>query len=586
MADFQSIVGVAMNLSQKFISAINNLSSKNRLPQEEEDCEEMYEEIVVLPEKFPRKLEEKILLLLSTAERSEDDADTRSATLKALWDYVAVDAHKFSFVHPEYQFLFRLLTILHKAQADNDFLSLTNGVGCIWYLSREVKARTYICCPSLGLIPFLFQLISLETRLKLNILKTLSNCSLTTETHAYIFSPEFRYLDILRNDLFVDDIANNPNVAFAHQALQHCISTMNNDSLRLIANLNIHRYILNNFMRFPENPVQWPSRFSGVSYWTMNALMSFSSLPEGARLLHETGQYQAFHSVLPFELMESVKSFILLANLSPYLNEKNLTCESRADQWVQKGIKHSLINDYPGVFKLLVQVYDVIHNYQEDSPEVTNLVSKGFAFSIITLRDITSALKNLSYCPYCAATGSNNNAYCSSSIGSKGGGCANGCAYHPFQCHRKTFLENEKLLFLIYRSIELFIQNSPEFSTSGQVGAKVFSGGGGKDYDTMVNILEFLLQLSYYEEEIVEVAQKREEGESDSAKKRKWTQLTNGVAILQNFEYTGVADSSFSTKGGKNLPTFLRKIVSLPAKREIPTEIKVLTKLLLKRLEA
>jgi hypothetical protein len=119
----------------------------------------------------------------------------------------------------------------------------------------------------------------------------------------------------------------------------------------------------------------------------------------------------------------------------------------------------SILETFPQIFPTLMDVYSATLDFDANRSEVKSLLSRGFGYAIVKMRDITATLRNLSM---------NNK-------------------------NKRIMLQHPSLLPFVLKSIFLFIDNKLELNAVYH-NYREYAGGGGKDFET----IEYLLELFFY----------------------------------------------------------------------------------------
>jgi hypothetical protein len=122
------------------------------------------------------------------------------------------------------------------------------------------------------------------------------------------------------------------------------------------------------------------------------------------------------------------------------------------------------LNEHKNILLRLIDLLDVTLNYDDTRPVVKDLLNKGFTYGPIKLHVLTSSIRNLSV--------SDEN--------------------------KNIMIKYSKLIELACQEVLSFINNAKEFS--GTPPGYTFAnstGGGGRDFLTLENTMELLLQLSF-----------------------------------------------------------------------------------------
>jgi hypothetical protein len=266
----------------------------------------------------------------------------------------------------------------------------------------------------------------------------------------------------------------------------------------LIATSDILEIFVNRLVQFGYIPSAWTDRYNGIAYWILSGLTAYSGLPGGRRALMAVQQTDFFAKMLSVNEIEGIRSSVIVSDLAGSSESSN--------------ISGSLLEQYPSLYKTLLQLYRVTLDYNAVNAECKDLNSRGFVYGIIKMRDITPVIKNLS-------------------VSEK---------------NKAILLSDPSLIPLMIRTTNLFINDSPELNFKFGLYIE-HGGGGGKDYETIDNLLETFSQLSFYYE----------------------------------------TDKAFQTpflKSEYSMRSMLESLIALPPERNLPYEVKMNAATLLNRL--
>eukprot|EP01040_Poterioochromonas_malhamensis_P014082 gene14082-15564_t len=437
-------------------------------------------------ESIPQELRHRVYNLINTI-RSTTGVQ-RSEALREIWLLTENDEYKIPLCDPSLEFLSLITDILNTSR--NDQVTLKNSIACICNLSTCQQNKMIICSEELGLLPALVNLIDetnngviiQDNSAKKWIYTTLSNCALNPDTHSYLLANDkLRYLSVLKTEMENDHHYLPPIKSFG------CISlALQNRYAYLLTTLRIHEIIVNRLISYGPIPANWPDRNTGMAYWSLNFVTSFSSLPEGRKALRSLQKLDFFLQLLSCTEMEGIKASIITSNilcgheedLLQFVTHHNnnitttatttsplphdTTTESQQLQQQHQPTK-SILKMYPQIFPTLMDVYSATLHFDPNRSEVASLLSRGFGYAIVKMRDISATLRNLSM----------------------------------NYMNKKIMLSHPSLIVFVLKSIYLFINNTSELSAIYH-NYREYAGGGGLDYDTINYLMELLLQLSFY----------------------------------------------------------------------------------------
>jgi hypothetical protein len=363
----------------------------------------------------------------------------RVAALKELWKISDNEKYKESLSDPSFGLLSTLRSIL---ESDDDEAH-EPATGILWYLARTSVGSIRIASNELQLIPLLISFLSKgKSTVRTHTLKVFVNVLQDKKTHNYILTPEFGFFQVMTEQLASD----SDNVL-----LYRCFNSFSIECVAEHAQIAIDHGRLGLLSR---------KLFSGES-WVGEAPESFclrffnrlSSLKCGADAIRSLNKPEFFIKLIK-ENPGAAKIYgtIIVANV--YGKEEN-SAHTKA-----------LLASDPTILELIICVLDYsIHPKDE-------LVAKRaqdrlrYPYGIIGLRDISSALKNLSV--------SDEN--------------------------KKELVKHPKLLDFSCEAILSYLSNNPHYTCRNHI-AEASAGGGGSDLDAFENFVEFLLQLSFYFED-------------------------------------------------------------------------------------
>mmetsp|Transcript_11283 Transcript_11283/g.12169 ORF Transcript_11283/g.12169 Transcript_11283/m.12169 type:complete len:734 (+) Transcript_11283:56-2257(+) len=337
--------------------------------------------------------------------------------------------------------------LLQTLRLTNDSYATSWAVSCIGRLSASVRQnKEYLASPASGMVPELVRLLA-QSNCKDNCYVFFGNCILSPVTVSYLLSESLGLIDAAKHD-----IQTNPDYKFPYTLLANAVTIMDNSHCAYFARMRIHEMIVNRIVQAGPDPTKWPDRNTGCVYRSMGFVTSFSTLPDGRKAIRELQKKDFFLEFLKTKEKERMQASIIMANL--YGRDEGDTTTK------------SLLQTYPDLLQLLVNLLAAILNYNSDSKEVKDYKAMGLAFGVTKMRDASSTLRCLSI-----------------SDGNKA-----------------VMLRHPSLLNFVMQGIQLFINNSDECAAVYQ-GFQSYAGGGGKDFESIENFLELLLQLSFYYED-------------------------------------------------------------------------------------
>jgi hypothetical protein len=274
------------------------------------------------------------------------------------------------------------------------------------------------------------------------IIAIFSNCSLWPQNHNFLFTPEFNFVKFVNDDLLL-----NREEEYPYWRVCNLISLMEGKHLSQFITLKIHNTIYQTLRTCEISPEVCDRIFDFFVY--------FSTFSEGAVALQhliDKTQHNYFLQYLNSDSMLGIEAYFILANLCE-VNENNQQYFS------------SMSTD---VLPLITNIFEATLEYHVDNEIVHQLQSRiDFSFGILSLRHITSALRNLSLSPDM----------------------------------KVALINNEQLLRLINNCLTLFNDGTKARQCNDGKGSTMV-GGGGKDFETLHNIITLVVRLTSYFQDI------------------------------------------------------------------------------------
>jgi hypothetical protein len=325
-------------------------------------------------------------------------------------------------------------------------------VGCVNKLSAgAISSKVAISSRELALFSVFMKKLrsSFDEKLIDRIESTISNCSVFEGCHEYLLSSEIGWLDYLGKRL-----KEKLNDVDTYWCFVTFVGNMRNENVLLLIDRKIPEVILQTMLSNGSDEMIWSKNDGEVMDNVIKFVMYFSQSTNGSRYLNDFfnlhHQYNSFlFELLPSTSMVSVRAMIIVANV--YGREEN------------NEKTKALLSSHPDILPLLIDIMDAIMNWDVNRTEIKELIKKGFRYGF-RLSAVSVALKNLSI--------SDEN--------------------------KKIMIKYPKLISLACQGIRLFIDNAPE--CKGMNPGETYydeGGGGGKDWLTVENLLELLLQLSF-----------------------------------------------------------------------------------------
>jgi hypothetical protein len=427
----------------------------------------------------------ELVTILKTKSESE-----RVASLNELWKISDNVKYKEALCDPSLDMLSTLRTILES----NDEAAHEPATGILWYLSRSSVGKVQIASSELQLIPVLISFLSKrKCTARTHALNSLVNVLQDKANHHYIVTPEFGFFKVITEQLSSD----SENVS-----VYKCMSNFAIECTTEHAQLVIDQGLLELLARRLFSGIDRSARWIGniPEEFCLRFLTRISSSKCGGDAIRSLNKPEFFMKFIKSSGLEKIYGTIIVANV--YGKEEN-SAHTKA-----------LLASDRTILELIICVLDYsIHPKDESAAKRAKDRLNGFPYGIIGVKDISSALKNLSI--------SDEN--------------------------KKELVKHPKLLDFSSEAILSYLSNNPHYTCRNHI-AEASAGGGGSDSDSFENLVEFLLQLSFYFEE--------------------------DEPLRTHFK-----KCSFDVKA------VMKSIVELPLERNCPFESKQFANLLLKRLE-
>lgn len=365
----------------------------------------------------------------------------RTDALNGIFEMAKEDKAKLALCQPEMGLVSALQATLRQTE---DAFATSWAVSCVGRLSASVKEnKEYLSSQDVGIVPELVRLASVSN-CKDNVWVFFGNCILNTITVPYLLSERLGLVDVGKRELEA-----NPDYKFVYTFFANAVTIMSDQYTSYFVRMRIHELIVNRLVQAGPDPTKWADRNTGAIYRSMGFVTSFSSLEGGRRAIRELNQKEFFVNFLSTKEKERMQASIIVANLYGRDEGDSLT--------------KSLLQTNADVLQLLVNLLAAILNYNSDSKEVKDYKQMGLAFGVTKMRDATSTLRCLSI-----------------SDGNKG-----------------IMLKHPSFMNLVLQALQLFLDNRPECGAIYQ-NFQSYAGGGGQDFESISNLMELLLQLSFF----------------------------------------------------------------------------------------
>eukprot|EP01040_Poterioochromonas_malhamensis_P006927 gene6927-7474_t len=348
--------------------------------------------------------------------------------------------------------------------------------GCLWMLSRSTECQPLMMDPQLGLAPLMLRAYQdSNSSYSENIFLAICNCSLHPAVHKYLLSDDAGYLAHFHKLLVEVSFDVSPYKFFSTLVTDLKESNFDNLIGYDIVNLIVRRFLLSN-----NDPNRWENRFDGIEDHCLSFITSISTLRKGSRHLSQYPEIIGFlASMLVEDNMEGLRPIIILANVFG---------DNRAYERLINLRKNS---------HLLYLLNLIFEHYKNPSDnDLCELLSDdyGFASGMLTVRDLTTAVSNLSQ--------SKDNA---SQLG-------------------------ELLMMHITFLFSRIIDNSQSIATFDAVAFHEV-GGGGDDEESLIALLKCFIRMASHSDDDIIRTVLEEENELDK--------FLNYIDTLINSEEAG-----------------------------------------------
>ena len=465
--------------------------------------------------------------------------------LAAIFELAQQDEVKLALTDPNLAFIDRLEYLLREEPGG---MAVAWSISVVTRLSASVHHnKEYLAGEYRGLCPEFVRLIT-QPNVKNNIYVFFANCVLNSATIPYLLSEHLGLVEAAKAE-----IQSNPEYKFVYTFFANAVTTMTNGYCAYFIQLGIHELIVNRLIRAGPDPTTWPDRNTGAVYRSMGFVTSFSTLADGCNALRQLNRKQYFLSFLEATAVEKerMQASIILANLYGQ------------DEEDMASVSQSLLTKYPNVLQLLVNLLASIIDYNAHTSEARSYRAMGLAFGVTKMRDASASLLKLAM----------------------------------NEQNKAPMITHASFLAYVLRAIQLFIDNAGQCYAIYQ-GFQSYAGGGGGDFDSIQNLIELLLQLSFLElpekdpipmkesdtEEQTDVGEKKVESEHvetmETAREEKKESTEDEAETLSNIEEEPQT-SSFRDE----MMEKLRAILELPEERNLPFATRQCAIELLTRLE-
>jgi hypothetical protein len=395
-----------------------------------------------MSETIPEADKDKVIGLIQTVRNSTETK--RTDAMKGIFESCVPEEMKMWITDPSTGLIDALLFILNNVP--NTDLALAWAVAIIGRLSASPSNEILLGSRETQIVKCFMNLIR-ESNLKDNIYTFFGNIILNRKLHNYLLAEEVGLLKAATTE-----ITSNPEYTKVYTFFANTASTIENRYCTNLIQLNIHSKILNRLIAGGTNCESWHERGNGVLYRSILFTTCLTSLAGSRQALRELNPKNHFIELLKTVHKERLYAAMILSNL--YGSDEGNS---------KSGTTYSLLESYPNILPLLMNFLIATMHYDSNLPEVAEFKKLGFAYGVLKMRDITATFLSLS----------------------------------RSDSNKKIMLQHPKFLMYIHEAIDLFINNQPECVAVYQNFVSN-AGGGGQDYETVQNLLEMTLQLSFY----------------------------------------------------------------------------------------
>jgi hypothetical protein len=412
----------------------------------------------------------------------------RANTFQTLSESTRTEVDREFLCQPEFH-LFQILRDILVSLQDDDDGSLCSAVLFLLRLSLNDCAQEIIGSREAGFVPVLIKLMKDPPISPLNVTNrvvisdnaaiVLSNCTLMESTHSCILSSEFEFLEYWK-----EKFLENPENELIYNKFAFIAAHLKNDQyIHYFHSLGIPHLLFQTLFSFGSNPNHWHPNLRVTNLSKILCFFTwYSRLPAGAKIVREViGNSEFFLDLLHYNDKESLQAMIIAANIygrddSSFQFGSPTTSSSPCSSSSSRIFK-PLLEINPVIFPFLLDVFDTLLNSTPTtrsvslSPKKTAMIDllcqKGFDYMGILIKDIASALRNLSI------------------------------SYENKKVMIMEFDLRKRLLLLTSEALILYVTNSDVCKYFPANGIRITLGGGGKDVETVESLLELLLQLSF-----------------------------------------------------------------------------------------
>jgi hypothetical protein len=400
---------------------------------------------------IPNEIKQKVLNLLSRLKTTS--GKERVNILNELQGYTDTEERRELFCHPELNVFQTLKDIIISLQNEDDG-SLTPTILFLLRLSLNDTGQIIIGSREMGLVPILAKLMINSTNYNIfaNVGIILSNCSIMQSTHESLMKPELGYLEYYKQRMIKND--NDPLI---YSPLSFIVLHMTDSRISdQFQSLGLVEMLFKKLSSQGSDPFKWKKEVNGITSKILNFFTWYSRSALATKIVRDVvGSSKFFLELLTHDKKEGIQATIIAANIYGKEEKNQFT--------------NSLLESNKGILPFLLDVLEILLNSSNPlnaarKAILESLQKRGFDYYGILVKDIASALRNLSI------SDGNKNIMISYS---------------------------NRLFSLISQAIKLYIDNAEVCRVIEADSTRVTFGGGGKDEESVESLLEFLLQLSF-----------------------------------------------------------------------------------------
>jgi hypothetical protein len=400
----------------------------------------------------PNEVRVKVLSLVNRLKTTS--GDERIGIFEELEErYTTTEEHRELLCHPEVN-LFQIVKDILISLEEVDDGSLSFAVTFLLRLSLNDSGQVIIGSREMDLVPVLAKLMKQTTddAVSVNSGVILGNCAIMQSSHESLMKPEIGFLEYWKKKMLEDD-----NDAQIYDPLAFLVVHMTDDNIvHQFQSLGLVEMLFKKLSSYGSDPFKWEEEVTVNTSSILNFFTWYSRSAIAAKIVREVvGSSKFFLELLTHDKKEGIQATIIAANIYGKEEKNQFT--------------NFLLESNKGILPFLLDVLEILLNSSnplntERRAILESLQTRGFDYFGILVKDIASALRNLSI------SDGNKNIMISYS---------------------------NRLFALISQTIKLYIDNSEVCKVIQDNGVRCTLGGGGKDYESVETLLEVLLQLSF-----------------------------------------------------------------------------------------